>query len=188
MSVTRSPRSRAERLRAEAAARIAAASPARVELPQGDLRGSWTEPDQHRRTARIVLALALAGVLAGLVMLFTVPTFAALAALVGSTIVALLAYTALTVTTPTHVTLDGPRLVVTCGTEVDEFDLSGRIRRIATIGRPDRPNWRVQLHAADGKIIELGPHQVDPLMVQAAIARYRSSAPAPQVPPQRSGA
>lgn len=185
MDRTRFPGSRAERLRAEAAARIAAADPARIELPQGELTGSWTQPAPARRTARVVLGLALTGIAVGLAMLFSVQTFAALAVLVGSTVVALLAYTTLTVSTPTHVTLEGPRLVVTCGNDVDEFDLSGRIRRIATTGRPDRPNWRVQLHAVDGKIVELGPDQVDPLMVHAAIARYRAVDPGPRVPQQR---
>lgn len=149
--------------------------------PGHPFRGHWVQPAPRRFVGRIVLALALMGATAGLGLLLVVQTFDAMAVLVGFTVVALLSYLALSATSPTTVILDGSRLTVRCGRDIEEFDLAGPIRRIRTTGFPNRPNWRLHLESIEGTIIELGPHQIDPDVCSAAIAHYRPSA----IPQQR---
>lgn len=146
-------------------------------------QGHWVQPAPRRILGFLVLGLSSVGALVGLVLLFWHQTFEAMAVLVGFTNVALLTYLALSSSSPTRVTLDGPLLTVERGRDTDEFDLSGPIRRVTTIGFPNRPNWLVHLEALDGKIVELGPTQVDPDLIHAAIARYRP----PTIPTQRTG-
>jgi len=150
---------------------------------ESEFQGTWVQAAPRRLFGQILLGLATTGALVGFGLLIHHQTFDAMAVLVGFTIVALLTYLALSSSSPTTVTLAGPRLTVRCGGDIDEFDLAGPIRRINTIGFPNRPNWRVRLEAHDGKIVELGPTQVDPDLMQAAIARYR----VPTIPQQRNG-
>ena len=144
-------------------------------------QGRWVQPSPRRVIGYLVLAVSLVGVVVGCSLLFVIQTFEALAVLVGFTNVALLTYLALSSSNPTTVVMDGPRLTVQRGREVDEFDLTGPMRRIVTVGFPNRPNWLVHLETTDGRIVELGPTQIDPDLVHAAIARYRK----PTIPQQR---
>jgi hypothetical protein len=165
---------------ADAAAQAASKN---VVVPEEDLRGTWHQPAPGRRVGQVFLGLTTIGAVVGFGLLLAWQTFEGLAVLVAFTVASLMSFTALSVSQPTSVTLAGPRLSVRRGREVDEFDLTGPIRRVSAIGRPDRPNWLLHLETIDGKITELGPTQVDPVLMQAAIARYRS----PGIPPQRTG-
>lgn len=147
------------------------------------LVGSWTQSAPRRLIGQVILVLATLGAAAGFGLLFVVQTFEALAVLVGFTNVALLTYLSLSSSAPTTVTLAGPMLTVRCGRDTDTFDLSGPVRRIGTYGFPNRPNWRLMLETIDGKVIELGPTQVDPETITAALKRYRP----PTIPQQRTG-
>ncbi|MET3960433.1 hypothetical protein ABIE44_000367 [Marmoricola sp. OAE513] len=158
-------------------------TPAQPEIPESDLHGTWRQPKPRRIFGQALLALALVGAGVGLFLTLWVQTFDALAVLVAFTNIALMTYTALSVSTPTTVTLDGPVVSVRRGRETDDFDLTGPVRRIIETGRTNRPNWRVRLETADGKVVELGPTQIDPVLMHAAITRYR----APRVPQQRTG-
>lgn len=144
--------------------------------------GTWVQPAPRRVLGQVILVLATTGAVGGLGLLLWHQTFDALAVLVGFTVIALLTYLALSASSPTTVTLSGPRLVVRCGRDTDEFDLRGPIRRIQSIGFPNRPNWRIRLEANDGKIVELGPTQIDPALVHAAVSHYRT----PTIPQQRT--
>lgn len=154
-----------------------------AEIPEEALQGEWTQPAPRRRLNLFFVGVGIVGGVAGIGLLLWFQTFDALAVLVGFTVTGLLSYTALTVAVATTVTLDGPILTVRCGEITDVFDLSGPLRRVTTIGRPNRPTWRVQLETTDGKVIELTAGQVDPELVQAAISRYRSR----RIPQQRTG-
>jgi hypothetical protein len=152
------------------------------EVPEEALHGIWQRPAPHRRTNLFFVAVAIVGALVGMVLLLSFQTFDALAVLVGFTVTGLLAYTALSVSSPTTVSLDGPFITVSRGRQTDEFDLSGPIRRVSTVGRPNRPNWRVRLETIGGKIVELDPTQVDSVLLHAAITRYRTG----RIPQQRT--
>jgi hypothetical protein len=165
---------------ADAAAQAAGKKAA---IPEADLRGTWDQPAPGRRVGQVLLGLTTSGALVGFGLLLAWQTFEALAVLVGFTVISLMSYTALSVSLPTTVTLEGSLLTVRRGRDSDEFNLAGPIRRVSTVGRPERPSWRVRLEAIDGKVVELGPTQVDPTLIHAAISRYRS----PGIPPQRSG-
>lgn len=147
-----------------------------------EFQGHWVQPAPRRIFGFIVLALSSVGAALGMVLLFQHQTFEAMAVLVAFTNIALLTFLALSSSSPTKVTLDGSLLKVQRGRETEEFDLAGPIRRITTIGFPNRPNWLVHLETVDGKIVELGPTQVDPDLIHAAIAHYR----APFIPRQRA--
>jgi hypothetical protein len=152
--------------------------PAAPEVPV--LTGNWVQRTRRRYLGAGILGISLIGVLVGLELTFTVRTFEALAVLVGFTIVAVIAHTAYSVSAPTRVRLDGSHVEVRRGAQVDDFDLRGPIRRIVTIGRPNRPNWRVRFETDDGRLVELGPTQVDPHVITEVIARYQSSTGIPQ--------
>lgn len=164
--------------------RAAAAAP----LPasgQPELQGTWRQPSPWRRFHQVMLVIGISGALVGFGLLFGIQTFEAMAVLVAFTIWSLMAYTTLSVTVPTEVSLAGPVLTVRRGRESDTFDLTGPgLRRITTAGFPGRPNWRVRLEARDGRLVELGPTQVDPETVQAAIRRYRPAGTS--IPRQRT--
>jgi hypothetical protein len=138
-----------------------------------ELHGHWSQPAPGRLIG--VLVVAVAGVAAGVGLALTVvqPSTGAVALLAVGTIVAVMTYGSLALASPTTVTLTGPVLEVRRGELHDVFDLAGPIRRLRTEGRPNRPNWRLRMETADGRLVELDPAQVDPMVITAAIERYR---------------
>jgi hypothetical protein len=122
-----------------------------------------------------VVTLGCIGALAGLVLTAVQASTGSITVLAVSTVVAVMTYGSLTLNDPTTVTLDGPVLTVHRGEMDDVFDLSRKVRRLRTEGRPDRPNWRLLMETIDGRLIELGPDQVDPSVITEALKRYRIS-------------
>lgn len=185
-SVEPAPHALAEQRRGEALTRVEhppKTGPVTT-TPEAVLTGRWVQRRPRRYLGAAILGVALIGVVVGLELTVTVRTFEALAVLVAFTIIAVIAHTAFTVSAPTTVVLDGPRVEVRRGNLVDVFDLAGPIRRIVTVGRANRPNWRIRFETEDGRLVELGPAQVDPHVMTEVIARYRAAKPVP--PRQRT--
>lgn len=136
--------------------------------------GEWTQPTPGRLLARIVVALGCLGALTGLVLTAVQASTGSITVLAVSTVVAVMTYGSLTLSDPTTVTLAGPLLTVHRGEMDDVFDLSRSVRRLRTEGRPNRPNWRLLMETVDGRLVELGPDQVDPMVITAALQRYRT--------------
>lgn len=149
--------------------------PARAGDPIPDT-AHWAEKAGPRLVAGVVLALALAGLVASLVLTITTQSVVAIAGLAASALVAVIFRGALMGTGITTVDLKGSMMRIRKGGVLDVVNLADPAHRIELIGSPDRPTWRMRIEAVDGRVVELGPKQVDAREVHRIVEYYRAIA------------
>jgi hypothetical protein len=136
----------------------------------------WSEKAGSRVVAGTILALALAGLVASLVLTITTQSMAAIAGLAASALIAVIFRGALMSTGITTVDLKGSILRIRKGGVLDIVNLADPVHIVALVGEPDEPTWRLRLEAVDGRIVELGPNQVDPQQMHRIVLYYRAVA------------
>lgn len=136
----------------------------------------WAEKAKPRLVAGTVLSLALVGVLAFLVLTITTRSAGAITGLAASAVVAVIFRGALMGTGVTTVDLKGSILRIRNGGVLDVVNLADPVHLVELIGTPDQPSWRLRLEAVDGRVVELGPRQVDPAQMHRIVEYYRAIA------------
>ena len=76
----------------------------------------------------------------------------------------------------TIVDLRGSQLTVHRDGYVDTVDLASSYTIAELTGDPRRRGWRLAVETVDGRVHELGPRDVDPIAVDAAVRYYREVA------------
>lgn len=150
--------------------------PAVAALPVGDPipdTAHWTEKKAPRLLAGTVLLAAMAGTIAFLVLTITTQSVAAIVGLAACALVAVLFRGALMGSGITTVDLKGSVMRIRKGGVLEVVNLADPVQRVELIGSPDRSDWRLHVEALDGRIIELGPREVDPDEVHRIVAYYR---------------
>lgn len=136
----------------------------------------WAEHARPRLFAGVVLVAALAGVITFLVLTITTKSAGAIAGLAGCAIVAVIFRGALMSSGVTTVDLKGSVLRIRNGGVLDVVNLADPVHLVALVGTPDQPSWRLRLAAVDGRVVELGPQQVDPAEMHRIVEYYRAVA------------
>ncbi|MGY2875337.1 hypothetical protein ACVW00_002527 [Marmoricola sp. URHA0025 HA25] len=136
----------------------------------------WSETAKPRVVAGTLLVLALAGVVTSLVLTITSQSPVAIAGLAASAIVAVIFRGALMAAPITTVELKGSVLRIHRGGQLDVVNLADPMHLVDLIGDPEQPSWRLRLEAVDGRIVELGPKEVDPRELHRVVVHYRAIA------------
>lgn len=136
----------------------------------------WTEKVAPRLLAGTVLLASLAGVLGFLVLAIINQSPTAIAGLAACAIVAVIFRGALMSTGVTTVDLKGSVMRIRKGGVLDVVNLADPVHLVQLVGSPDQPSWRLHLEAVDGRIIELGRREVDPVEVHRIVEYYRAIA------------
>lgn len=136
----------------------------------------WAERQRPRIVAGSLLVLALAGVVTFLVLTITTQSTASIVGLVACAFVAVIFRGALMGAGITTVDLKGSVLRIRNGGVLDVVNLSDPVHLVELVGTPDQPSWRLRLEAVDGRMIELGPQQVDAAELHRAVEYYRAIA------------
>jgi hypothetical protein len=136
----------------------------------------WAETVAPRRLAGTVLIGSLGGALGFLVVTVLTQSLAAIAGLAACAIVAVIFRGALISTGVTTVDLKGSIMRVRKGGVLDVVNLADPVHLVHLVGTPGEPSWRLQLEAIDGRTIELGPREVDPIEVHRIVEYYRAVA------------
>jgi hypothetical protein len=136
----------------------------------------WAEKAGSRAVAGTVLVLALAGLVTSLVLTITTQSTGAIAGLAGSALVAVIFRGALISSGLTTVDLKGSILRIRKGGVLDIVNLADPVHIVALVGEPGSPSWRLRLEALDGRIVELGPREVDPPELHRIVLYYRAIA------------
>jgi len=136
----------------------------------------WSEHAKPRMLAGGVLLASLAGALGFLALAIITQAIGAIAGLVASVIVAVIFRGALMGEGVTTVDLKGPVLRVRKGGVLDVVNLADAMHRVELVGSPDQPTWRLLMEAVDGRVLELGPHQVDAQEMHRIVTYYRAIA------------
>lgn len=148
-------------------------APAATHIPES---AHWAEKARPRIVAGTFLVLALLGVLVSLVLTIVTQSVGAIVALAACAFVAVIFRGALMGSGITTVDLKGSVMRVRKGGQLDIFNLSDPVHVVDLIGTPDQPTWRLRLEAVDGRVIELGPQQVDAPEVHRIVEYYRAIA------------
>lgn len=149
------------------------AMPSREPIPD---TAHWAEKNGNRVVAGTILVLALAGLVVSLVLTITTQTVGAIAGLAASALVAVIFRGALMSAGITTVDLKGSILRIRKGGVLDVVNLADPVHIVALVGDPDEPSWRLRLEAVDGRIVELGPRQVDAPELHRIVLYYRAVA------------
>ena len=152
---------------------VAAPTPARTPIPD---TAHWSETARPRIVAGVLLFAALAGVIVCLVLTITTQSVGAIAGLVGSAFVAVIFRGALMGSAITTVDLKGSIMRIRRGGVLDIVNLADPVHRAQLLGTPDQPSWRLRVEAVDGRVIELGPQQVDPHELHRIVEYYHAIA------------
>jgi hypothetical protein len=136
----------------------------------------WTERAKPRLVAGTMLVAALAGVLAFLVLAVITQSISAIVGLVACAIVAVTFRGALMSSDLTQVDLKGSILRVRKGGVLALVNLADPMHRVELLGTPDQAIWRLRVHAVDGRIVELGPTQVNAADLHRIVEYYRALA------------
>lgn len=136
----------------------------------------WAERRRPRLVAGTLLVVALAGVVTFLVLTITTQSTPAIVGLVASAFVAVVFRGALMGAPITTVDLQGSVLRIRTGGVLDIVNLTDPVHLVELVGTPDQPSWRLRLEAVDGRVIELGPQQVDAAELHRAVEYYRAIA------------
>jgi len=136
----------------------------------------WAERQRPRVVAGALLVLALAGVVTFLVLTITTQSTTSIVGLVASAFVAVVFRGALMSAGLTTVDLQGSVLRIRNGGVLDVVNLSDPVHLVELVGTPDQPSWRLRLETVDGRLIELGPQQVDATELHRAVEYYRAIA------------
>jgi hypothetical protein len=151
----------------------AAPAPSHSHIPE---EGHWAEKAKPRIVAGTFLVLALLGTLVSLVLTIVTQSVGAIAALAACAFVAVIFRGALMGSGITTVDLKGSVMRIRKGGRLDIFNLTDPVHVVDLIGTPDQSTWRLRLEAVDGRIIELGPQQVDAPEVHRIVEYYRAIA------------
>ncbi|HEX2895400.1 MAG TPA: hypothetical protein VHO29_15475 [Marmoricola sp.] len=136
----------------------------------------WAEKAAPRLLAGIVLVAALLGVLGFLVATAITQSLAAIAGLLACAVVAVIFRGALMGVGVTTVDLKGSIMRIRKRGVLDVVNLADPVHLVQLVGSPDDPSWRLHLEAVDGRTIELGPREVDPVEVHRIVEYYRAVA------------
>jgi len=136
----------------------------------------WAERAKPRMLAGGVLLASLAGVLGFLALTIITQAIGAIAGLAACAIIAVIFRGALMGEGVTTVDLKGPVLRVRRGGVLDVVNLSDAMHRVELVGSPDQPTWRLLMETVDGRVLELGPHQVDAPEMHRIVTYYRAIA------------
>jgi hypothetical protein len=148
-------------------------------LPRGEPipdAAHWAEKAGSRLVAGTILTLALAGLVVSLVLTITTQSIGAIAGLAASALIAVIFRGALMSSGITTVDLKGSILRIRTGGVLDVVNLADPVHIVDLVGTPDQPTWRLRLEAVDGRIVELGPRQVDPHEMHRIVEYYRAVA------------
>jgi hypothetical protein len=133
----------------------------------------WAEKARPRVVAGSLLVLALVGVLVSLVLTITTQSVGAIAGLATCAIIAVIFRGALMGSGITTVDLKGSILRIRKGGQLDIVNLADPVHLVELDGTPGQPSWRLRLEAVDGRVVELGPQQVDPAELHRVVEYYR---------------
>jgi hypothetical protein len=136
----------------------------------------WSEKAGSRVVAGSILVLALAGLVTSLVLTITTQSMGAIAGLAASALVAVIFRGALMRSGITSVDLKGSILRIRKGGVLDIINLADPVHVVALVGDPDESSWRLRVEAVDGRIIDLGPRQVDAQEMHRIVLYYRAVA------------
>jgi hypothetical protein len=136
----------------------------------------WSEKAGSRVVAGSILVLALAGLVTSLVLTITTQSMGAIAGLAASALVAVIFRGALMSSGITTVDLKGSILRIRKGGVLDIVNLADPVHIVALVGEPESPAWRLRLEAVDGRIVELGPREVDAPELHRIVLYYRAIA------------
>jgi hypothetical protein len=148
-------------------------------VPQGSpipATAHWAEKAGNRFVAGTILSVALVGLIVSLVLTITTQSVGAIVGLAASALVAVIFRGALMSSGITTVDLKGSILRVRSGGVLDIVNLADPVHIVALVGTPDQPSWRLRLEAVDGRIVELGPRQVDAPELDRIVKYYRAVA------------
>jgi hypothetical protein len=136
----------------------------------------WSEKTGSRVVAGTILAVALAGLIVSLVLTITTQSMAAIAGLAACALVAVIFRGALMSAGITTVDLKGSIMRIRKRGILDIVNLADPVHIVALVGEPGSPLWRLRLEAVDGRIVELGPREVDAPEVHRIVLYYRAIA------------
>jgi hypothetical protein len=136
----------------------------------------WAEKAAPRLLAGTILLASLAGTIAFLVLAITTQSVPAIAGLAACALVAVVFRGALMSSGVTTVDLKGSIMRIRKGGVIEVVNLADPVHRVELVGSPDQAAWRLHLEAIDGRIIELGPKEVDPVEVHRIVKYYRAIA------------
>lgn len=136
----------------------------------------WAEKARPRLVAGTLLVAALAGVVTCLVLTIVTQSVGAIAGLVACAFVAVIFRGALMGSDITSVDLKGSVLRIRKGGALDIVNLADPVHFVGVLGTPDQPTWRLRLEAVDGRVVELGPKQVDSVVMDRVVKYYRAIA------------
>lgn len=150
-----------------------------VPAPQADPiphTAHWAEKAAPRLLAGTVLVAALLGVVGFLVAAALTQSLAAIAGLLACAVVAVVFRGALMGAGVTTVDLTGSIMRIRKRGVLDVVNLADPVHLVRLVGSPDDPTWRLHLEAVDGRTVELGPREVDPVEVHRIVEHYRAIA------------
>ena len=136
----------------------------------------WAEKARPRVVAGTFLVVALLGALVSLVLTIVTQSVGAIVALAACAFVAVVFRGALMGSGITTVDLKGSVMRIRKGGQLDIINLSDPVHVVDLIGTPDQASWRLRLEAVDGRVVELGPQQVDAHEVHRIVEYYRAIA------------
>jgi hypothetical protein len=136
----------------------------------------WAEKARPRLFAGTVLLGSLAGVIGFLVATIITQSIGAIVGLATCAIVAVIFRGALMSADLTQVDLKGSVLRIRRGGVLDVVNLADPMHYVELVGTPDQPSWRLRFEAVDGRVVELGPRQVDPGEMHRIATYYRAIA------------
>jgi hypothetical protein len=136
----------------------------------------WAERARPRMLASGVLLASLAGVIGFLALAIITQSIGAIAGLVACAIVAVIFRGALMGSGVTIVDLKGSVLRIRKGGVLDIVNLADPTHRVELVGTPDQAAWRLLMEAVDGRVVELGPRQVDATEMHRIVTYYRAVA------------
>lgn len=144
--------------------------------PELPAAAHWSERARSQHVAGVVLALTSVGFLACLGVTIVTRSVPAAVALGCCLLGVIVIRTAMMSADRTTVDLRGPLLTVEHDGAVHTIDLAGSYRIIETHGDPDSKKWRFLAETDDMQVLELGPREVDPRVIEAAVRYYREVA------------
>jgi hypothetical protein len=136
----------------------------------------WVEKAKPRVVAGVVLVAAIGGLITSGVLAITTQSPIAIVALVSCAFIVVVFRGALMSANVTSVELKGSTLRVRCGAVNDLFNLADKGGRAELVGTPDQAKWRLRLESIDGRIVELGPTQVDAAEMHRIVEHYKAIA------------
>ncbi len=143
-------------------------------------RAEWTEARRGRWMANLLLTVLVLGTFASLGMTIATRSPMWVIGLVLCAFVAVVVRGTMISSTRSVVRLEGSNLTIQRGSHVDLFNLADTFHLVETVGTPGESRWRLRLETPAGRIIEVGPHQVDAEVIHNAVIYYRTRSESPR--------